>query len=502
MDAIKGQRVLVLGSGVSGTAMAKWCIRCGATVSLLDTRSQHPGLKKIAEALPELKLVPHTPGTKLELSGFDRIYKSPGLSPDKTLELFDLSKDGVPIRGEIDLFVEALCWLKQVGEYSPQVLGVTGTNGKTTVTALTGHLLRGCGVAVAVAGNIGPGLMEGLMQCLDADALPEVWVLELSSFQLHDGSGLNPDAATVLNISQDHLDWHPDWDHYVASKARIFGPTTRRILNRDDPVTRKMGDPPSAGKSSPSREVSTFGASLPISPGDYGLEEAQGMVWLVRRLEADGSKKRRNQSEEEAPLQRLMPLDALHIRGRHNALNAQAALLLAASVGSPMAKLLHALSSYKGEPHRVELVKVVGEVEYFDDSKGTNVGATAAALQGLGADKRLVVIMGGDGKGQDFEPLSAPVSAYARAVILIGRDASKIEQAIRSTPAVIERCTTLEQAVSSAAMAARPGDVVLLSPACASFDMFRDYEHRAEVFRAAVARLEADDSASQVAGKS
>ena len=213
------------------------------------------------------------------------------------------------------------------------------------------------------------------------------------------------------------------------------------------------------------------------------------MTWLVRALEADETRRRRKDVEEELHIQRLMPADALRIRGEHNALNALAALALACSTGSQLAPMLYGLREYRGEPHRVETVAIVNDVEYIDDSKGTNVGATVAALQGLGADRRIVVILGGDGKGQDFSPLLAPVAQHVRAAVLIGRDAAVIREALQGADVALQDAADLAEAVKCCAELAQAGDAVLLSPACASLDMFRNYEHRAEVFRQAVAEL-------------
>ena len=377
--------------------------------------------------------------------------------------------------------------------YTPAVLAVTGTNGKTTVTALTGQLVERAGKSVAVAGNIGPTLLDTLAAHIDAETLPEVWVLELSSFQLDGVQGFEPTAATVLNLTQDHLDWHGGMPAYAAAKARIFGSKGLMVLNRDDPGVMAMLPPPVRVKlQRPQvRAHVTFGAAMPLRPGDYGIERVNGMAWLVRALEADETQKRKRGAvvEEEIFLQRLLPADVLRIRGRHNAMNALAALALASAAGCPLGPMLYGLREYRGEPHRVEPIAIVDEVEYFDDSKGTNVGATVAALNGLGEDRRVVVILGGDGKGQDFEPLAAPVAQYARAVVLIGRDAPLIEQALAATGASLMHAGSMEEAVQLAAARANPGDAVLLSPACASFDMFKDYEHRAAVFREAVQAL-------------
>ena len=378
--------------------------------------------------------------------------------------------------------------------YTPAVLAVTGTNGKTTVTALTGQLVERAGKSVAVAGNIGPTLLDTLAAHIDAQTLPDVWVLELSSFQLDGVQGFEPTAATVLNLTQDHLDWHGDMASYASAKARIFGAKGLMVLNRDDPGVMAMLPAPIKVKlQRPQiRTHVTFGSAMPLRPGDYGIERVNGMTWLVRALEADETIKRKRGAaaqEEEIFLQRLMPADALRIRGQHNAMNALAALALAVSAGCSLAPMLYGLRGYTGEPHRVEPVAIIDEVEYFDDSKGTNVGATVAALSGLGEERRVVVILGGEGKGQDFAPLAAPVRQYARAVVLIGRDAPLIEAALAATGVSLMHAASMPEAVKLAAARANPGDAVLLSPACASFDMFKNYEHRAEVFREAVQTL-------------
>ena len=331
--------------------------------------------------------------------------------------------------------------------------------------------------------------------------LPEVWVLELSSFQLDGVRGFVPDAAVVLNLSQDHLDWHGAMAAYAAAKARIYGPADAwasvMVVNRDDPQVEAMVPAPLPQKgrfAKPlARKVVRFGLDAPQRPGDYGLVVENGMAWLVRALEADETLRRRKGDEvEEIHLQRLMPADALRIRGRHNAANALAALALATAIGRPLAPMLHGLREYRGEPHRVEFVAVVDGIEAYDDSKGTNVGATVAALEGLGAEKapgRLVVVLGGDGKGQDFAPLVAPVARHARAVALIGRDAEAIATALAGTGVPQARHDSLEAATRWGFAQARPGDALLLSPACASLDMFRNYAHRAETFCATVREL-------------
>jgi UDP-N-acetylmuramoylalanine--D-glutamate ligase len=322
-----------------------------------------------------------------------------------------------------------------------------------------------------------------------------VWVLELSSFQLDGVDNFQPSAATVLNLSQDHLDWHGDMTAYGSAKARIFGSQGLMVLNREDPIVMAMLPEPVRVKlQRPQvRAHVTFGGELPQRPGDYGIENMNGMTWLVRALEADETRRKKRhtspEDEEEIHIQRLMPADALRIRGRHNALNALAALALACSTGAGLAPMLYGLREYSGEPHRVEPVTVLQGVEYFDDSKGTNVGATVAAIQGLGAERRLVVILGGDGKGQDFAPLVNPVRHHARAVVLIGRDATALRAALQDSGVPLHDAASLSEAVTLCHQLAQSGDAVLLSPACASLDMFRNYAHRAEVFVAEVEAL-------------
>ncbi|HET6827647.1 MAG TPA: cyanophycin synthetase, partial [Ramlibacter sp.] len=288
---------------------------------------------------------------------------------------------------------------------------------------------------------------------------------------------------------------------YAAAKARIFGQHGLMVLNREDPLVMKMLPDPVRlkGGKFEQRDYVTFGSDMPQRPGDFGIEVVNGMAWLVRAHEADETQKRRRDEQEELHIQRLMPADALRIRGRHNAVNALSALALAMAAGCPLAPMLYGLREYRGEPHRVEPVGIVNGVEYFDDSKGTNVGATVAALQGLGAERKIVVILGGDGKGQDFAPLAAPVSQFARAAVLIGRDGPQIRAVLEASGVPLVDAGSMEEAVKTATQRAHAGDAVLMSPACASFDMFRDYEHRAEVFRAAVHAV-ADEAGTLMEG--
>jgi UDP-N-acetylmuramoylalanine--D-glutamate ligase len=501
MEQLRDQPVLVLGCGASGLAMARWCAQAGARVTVADTREAPPQLPQLREQVPTARFVAGPFAADL-VEGQQMVLRSPGLTPEQVAPVEQAARErGLRVSGELGLFADALAAMKQAEGYNPAVLAVTGTNGKTTVTALTGQLVERSGKTVAVAGNIGPTLLDTLAAKREANALPQVWVIELSSFQLDGVTGFEPTAATVLNVTQDHLDWHGTMEAYAAAKARVFGQTALMVLNREDPIVMKMLPEPVRlkGGKYEQREFITFGGDLPQRPGDYGIEVVHGMAWLVRAHDADETDKRKRDADEELHLQRFMPADALRIRGRHNAINALAALALATAAGCQLGPMLYGLREYRGEPHRVEPVGIVNEVEYFDDSKGTNVGATVAALQGLGAERKLVVILGGDGKGQDFSPLADPVSRFARAAVLIGRDGPLIRAVLEGTGVPLVDAATMEEAVKLATQRAHAGDAVLMSPACASFDMFRNYPHRAEVFRAAV-QVIADETGAMLDG--
>ncbi|WP_413458701.1 UDP-N-acetylmuramoyl-L-alanine--D-glutamate ligase [Herbaspirillum huttiense] len=689
-----GKHVLVLGLGESGLAMARWLVYCGAGVRVADTRGEAALAERLAALradAPEAEAVLGQPLSPALLDGIDLVAVSPGLAPEGELAplMPAIAERGLPLWGEIELFAQALAALREETLYQPKVLAITGTNGKTTVTRLTGLLCQRAGLSVQVAGNISPAALDVLREAVikdkvflaelaeqdviaaeqaaaeaeaqaaqqavleaqqaaeaekhrraaasieaaaaiavpvlqaqpeaapepesepepapqlellatgeevqetvqengqegvqdpaqqiaqeagpdtaqpavqdaeqlaaevssevDAEAatlevasdvipqaeidapattgeamnlgdfmevsrkaeedalvevppppppeptyrgsMPQAWVLELSSFQLHTTHSLQPHAATVLNLTQDHLDWHGSMEHYAADKARIFGQDTVRVLNRDDALVMEM--------SSATAPLSTFGLDEPSTPNSFGLVNDNGMLWLANAFvheddEVPEGKRRRKQKDMLPPpvtLKRLMPADALRIRGAHNAMNALAALALCRAIDLPMAPLLHGLREYTGEPHRVELVGVIQDVEYYDDSKGTNVGATVAALNGLGLGgrpNRIVLIAGGDGKGQDFSPLDLPVQKYARAVLLMGRDAPAVRAALADSGVELIDCASLEAAVEKAGELATAGDIVLLSPACASLDMFRNYAHRAEVFVDAVREL-------------
>jgi UDP-N-acetylmuramoylalanine--D-glutamate ligase len=494
LTPLQNQHALILGLGTSGLAMARWCARAGATVTVADTRAAPPQLAALQQELPAVPFISGPLGPHLLAPGITHIYRSPGISP-ATIFIAN-NGDLTGASGELGLFSQALATLKAERGYAPSVLAVTGTNGKTTVTALTGQLVQRAGKSVAVAGNIGPALLDVLQQHLDASTLPEVWVIELSSFQLDalgTGDAFEPTAATVLNVTQDHLDWHGSLSAYAAAKARVFGQTALMLLNRDDAAVMAMlpavATTGRVKDRTPQREFVSFGAGMPSRPGDFGIEEVNGMVWLVRTQDADGTRRKRSEAAEELHIQRLMPADALRIRGRHNAVNALAALALASASGCALAPMLFGLREYRGEPHRVQSIGILEGIEFFDDSKGTNVGATVAALNGLGAQRKVVVILGGDGKGQDFAPLAEPVQRHVRAAVLIGRDAAQIRAALQGSGVTLIDAATLPEAVIQAQARAQPGDAVLLSPACASLDMFDNYAHRAAVFIDAVGAL-------------
>lgn len=499
---------LVLGLGESGLAMALWLARSGACVRVADTREVPERLAALQAAVPQVQFIAGAFTADL-LDGVDFVAVSPGLAPGRELAQIApaAAEKNIPVWGEIELFAQALAALKAERGYAPKVIAITGTNGKTTVTSLVGLLCERAGLATRVAGNISPAALDVLREVLDAEpapqpveadaevaepvasTLPQAWILELSSFQLHTTFSLQADAATVLNLSQDHLDWHGDMAAYAKDKARIFGDQTVRILNRDDAAVMRMADPLA--------ETVTFGTGEPAEVDSFGLVNERGIFWLAQAVPSEEVIEKKRKKNDPAPepvptmAKKLMPADALKIRGQHNASNALAALALCRAIGLPFAPLLHGLREYQGEPHRVELITAVAEVEYYDDSKGTNVGATVAALSGLGkafggAEQRLVLIAGGDGKGQDFSPLAEPVSRYVRAVVLIGRDAPALRAALEPAGVDIIDCATLPEAVKRASSLALAGDAVLLSPACASLDMFKNYAHRAQVFVDAV----------------
>jgi UDP-N-acetylmuramoylalanine--D-glutamate ligase len=463
---LKGRKVVVLGLGDTGLSMARWLARRGAGVRVADSRSDPPHAAALARELPR---VPLATGAFREetLRGADLVAISPGLDR-RAPPVADAIKRGVPVVGDVELVAHARneAASRQPPAARPKVVAITGSNGKSTVTAMTGEILRAAGRRTVVAGNIGTPVLDALGAIEAGAPAPEVFVLELSSFQLESTSSLDADAAAMLNLSEDHLDRYDSMDSYAAAKARVFAGKGVQVLNRDD--RRSLGMRRSG------RAQYTFGGGRPRDESEWGLCAAHGGEAL-----AHGTRS-------------LMAVAELPLAGLHNAANALAAHALAYAVGAPDEILPQALRSFRGLPHRMQQVAEHRGVLFLDDSKGTNVGATVAALSGM--RRPVVLIAGGDGKGQDFAPLAPAVKQRARAVVLIGRDAERVAQAIASSGVPVERAAGMDEAVTTAFRASRKGDAVLLSPACASFDMFRNYEHRGEVFVAAVRRLEGSES--------
>jgi len=438
------KRALVVGLGLTGRSCVRHLVARGYKVAGVDTRPAPPAFETLKREFPQAAL--HTGGLP------ERLFADPGLlvvSPGVSLRepvIARALEHGAQAIGDIELFARAA---------TAPVLAITGANGKSTVTALTGEMCRAGGLQTAVGGNIGVPALELLEQ-----PVPDVYVLELSSFQLETTWSLNARAATVLNLTPDHMDRYRDLAEYAAAKARVFRGNGTMVLNADD--ARVLG------MSVPGRRVVHFGLGAPFAAGDYGVRAHAGEEWLVRGEE------------------RLLRVSEMLLAGRHNLANVLAAMALSETVGVPVAAQIEAVRRFRGLPHRTELVAEKGGVRWINDSKGTNVGATVAALNGMTVPT--ILIAGGDGKGQDFGELKPAAAVHARAVVLIGRDAALIAAALGDV-VPMQRATDLYQAVALAQRLARPGDAVLLSPACASFDMFRNYEHRGDVFRAAVREL-------------
>lgn len=454
---VQGKKVLVLGLGETGLSMVKWLTRQNAIVRVADTRIDPPGLRDIMTQFPTLKM-DAGPFDDATFDDVDLIAISPGV-PLTNPHVQQAIHQGVEIVGDMDLFAWAL---QQDQRARPKILAITGSNGKTTVTSMAGALLKKAGWNTAVAGNISPSVLDTLIQRMDANDWPQVWVLEMSSFQLETMRYLDPDVSTVLNISEDHLDRYANIADYAAAKARIFMHTQHQgiqVLNRNDQAVCDMV--------LPDRKQLFFSLDKPLSEKDFGLiYDDVGDAWL-----AEGS-------------MRLMELADLPLVGLHNAANALAALAMCRALEVEIDPLVLALQEFRGLPHRMQKVAAINDIIFYDDSKATNVGSTVAALTGLHGNA--VIIAGGDGKGQDFSLLRPAITSGARAVILIGRDAQLIASALQGCDVPLYFASTLPDAVQKSFLLAQPGDLVLLSPACASLDMFRNYIHRAEVFVTAV----------------
>ncbi len=442
----QGKQVLVLGLGDTGVSCVRWLGARGARLRAADSRAAPPGLAEVRSRHPQVEVLAGGFDEAL-LEGMDTVVASPGIALREPL-LRAAAARGIPVVGDVEIFAREL---RRRGK--ARVIGITGTNGKSTVTALAGEMGRAAGLNTVVAGNIGVPVLDAL----EADA--ELYVIELSSYQLETTSTLALDAAAMLNLTQDHMDRYDSMADYAHAKERVFRHAERRIVNRDDAWSRSMGDSSSF----------SFGLSEPRDDGEWGLDASRTRILRGKK--------------------EIVELGDMAITGLHNAANAMAAHALGSALGLRPAALSQALREFAGLPHRVELVARAKGVSFYDDSKGTNVGASVAALEGF--RERVVLIAGGDGKGQDFAPLAPAVKAHARAVVLIGRDAPGIAAALGDAGVPLAAATSMQEAVEASYALAHSGDAVLLSPACASFDMFRNYAHRGDVFAEAARSIAA-----------
>jgi UDP-N-acetylmuramoylalanine--D-glutamate ligase len=454
---LRGRKVLVLGIGETGLSMTRWLKRRGAIVSAADSRAHPPHAALLGRELPDVAL---------ELGEFraeslraaDLIAISPGI--DRRIPVVDAAiQHGTPVVGDIELFAQAI---RQSASHASKIIAVTGTNGKSTVTSMAGTICTSAGLDTVVAGNIGTPVLDALSEIENGRGTPDAFVLELSSFQLESTATLAADAATMLNLSEDHLDRYDGIEAYAAAKGRVFNGGGAQVVNRDDAASVAMARS--------GRPVVSFGTNAPDSEYAWGITQHAGKSSLARGARA------------------LMTCADLPVAGRHNAANALAAGALCHALGVADESIVTGLREFRGLPHRVESIATIDGVTYYDDSKGTNVGSTVAALTGF--SRPVVLIAGGEGKGQDFSPLRDPVKRHARAVVLIGCDREQIASAIAGSGVAVERAGDMAEAVRLARAVSRSGDVVLLSPACASYDMFRNYNHRGDVFADAV-RIEA-----------
>jgi UDP-N-acetylmuramoylalanine--D-glutamate ligase len=505
---------MVVGLGESGLAATKWLARHGAQVTVIDTRDTPPMQSAFESAFSGQKKINLKTGVAVPVAaelfnGVDMLIPGPGLSPREihqgpmALLSQQASEHGIPIYGEIDLFEWAIHHAAHASSRTdqgedlslpfelPKVLAITGTNGKTTTTQMTVALLKRAGFDAQEAGNISPSLLDAVMAREDQSRFPQVWVLELSSFQLAIAQHFHPTAAALLNISEDHLDWHTDMADYIQAKQWIFGKGiaghgpdahfaavsetagVQCVLNRSGISEFKVPH---------QSNITTFGMDTPTTLGDFGLVE-EGIAWMCLRDRFDESR-----------LHRLMPADALRARGRHNTMNALAALALCQAVTPALAPLLHGLRAFEAGLDRTQWITQINDIDFINDSKGTNVGATVAALSGLG--KKVVLIAGGEGKGQNFAPLQPAIAAHAAAVITIGRDGHLIGQVAQAAGIKTIAAENMDQAVQLAFDQAVAGQAVMLSPACASFDMFKNYRDRAQAFIAAVNSLAEEHNSS------
>ncbi len=439
----RSSRVLVVGLGVTGLSVARFLSTRGIQLAVADSREKPPGLAELRDLLPDVAVF---------LGGFDSVafdrathlVVSPGIGLETPM-FKQAMHSGIPVFGDLDLFASVA---------AAPIIGITGSNGKSTVTTLLGLMAEADNRKVRVGGNLGTPMLD----LLDDEA--ELYVLELSSFQLERSSQLEAKASTVLNISPDHMDRYPSLQDYADAKSRIFNGQGLMVLNADDPMVESMGKD--------GRQCVRFSLRTD-SNAEYRLADIDGGQWMVRKG------------------QPLLPVSELRIKGRHNAANALAAIALGDAVGLSDVGMLRAMREFPGLDHRMQWVANVGGVSYINDSKATNVGAAVAALDGL--HDPVVLIAGGDGKGADFSQLAGVVAGKVRAVILMGRDAPLLEQALSPVVTTI-RVGNMKQAVAAAHQQAKPGDIVLLAPACASLDQYKDYQERGRLFAEAVRSMQ------------
>jgi len=440
------RRTLVVGLGKTGLSVARFLSRRGVPVAIVDSRETPPGLESLRAELPD--------DVALFLGGFkaeaferaEQVIVSPGVSI-KEPQIVAAAARGIPVIGDVELFAQLA---------TAPVVAITGSNGKSTVTTLLNAMAQSAGKEVRMGANIGTPALD-----LIADREPDLYVLELSSFQLETTRSLRPAAAVVLNLSADHMDRYADLDAYANAKRSIYRNATVQVVNADDPLVARMAYP--------DKPQIRYTMGRPTA-GEYGLCDYQGASWLARGEEP------------------IMPVSGIRMDGRHNVMNTLAALALGEAAGLPRDAMIEAINEFRGLPHRMQLVANTAGVRWYNDSKGTNVGATLAAIDS--AEGRVVLIAGGDAKGADLSPLGSAMREKGRGAVLIGRDAPRLREVLQSI-VPLEQAADMQEAVRFAARMAQPGDSVLLSPACASTDMYRDYQERGEHFVKAVRGLTA-----------
>ncbi len=442
---VSDRRTLVVGLGKTGLSCVRYLSGTGRDIAVADSRSNPPGLDELKAGWPDVPVYLGDFDEEL-FARFNELVVSPGISVAEPA-IAGAAQKGAVIRGDIDLFAEAA---------DAPVIAITGSNGKTTVTTLVGEMAKAAGRKVQVGGNIGTPALDLLDQGAD------LYVLELSSFQLETTAELNAQAATVLNVSDDHMDRYPDKMAYFQAKQRIYRGCRNAIVNLDDALSTPMARD--------NLRFLCFGFNR-VNPETFSTRDDERGTWITFGFD------------------NLLLASELKLMGLHNISNVMAALALGHAAGLAMEPMLQVAREFRGLPHRCEFIRQLGGVDYINDSKGTNVGATVAAIESLAPEQgKVVLIAGGDGKGADFQPLAQPVAQHCRAVVLIGRDAPAIAAALPEDVVTV-MASSFEQAVSDAREIAHEGDRVLLSPACASFDMFRDYNDRGDQFRTLVEAL-------------